>query len=130
MPYAPIIPLIMGAGLGPSTTLAGFSEVTQGKAKEGGKGGRPGWRVRLKLISYVLPSRMYHPQINSPHFSERHPSFLVEGGGGENQTSFLFRQFVFPNARPFTISACFVLPSPRSDSRRPDSLYSYMFFSH
>lgn len=39
MPYAPIIPLIMGAGLGPSTTLARFSEVTQGKVKEGGKRG-------------------------------------------------------------------------------------------
>lgn len=25
---------------------------------------------------------MYHPQISSPHFSERHPSFLVCGGGG------------------------------------------------
>lgn len=36
MPYAPIIPLIMGAGLGPSTTLAHFSEVTQGKV--GGRG--------------------------------------------------------------------------------------------
>lgn len=39
MPYAPIIPLIMGAGLGPSTTRARFSEVTQGKVKEGGKRG-------------------------------------------------------------------------------------------
>lgn len=42
MPYAPIIPLIMGAGLGPSITLALFSEVTQGKVGEGGRRGRPG----------------------------------------------------------------------------------------
>lgn len=42
MPYAPIIPLIMGAGLGPSTTLAHFSEVTQGKVEGGGEGRRLG----------------------------------------------------------------------------------------
>lgn len=45
MPYAPIIPLIMGAGLGPSVTLAHFSEVTQGKVG-GGRERRPGERGR------------------------------------------------------------------------------------
>lgn len=46
MPYAPIIPLIRRAGLGPCATLARFSEVTQGRGgDEWGGGGRGGSEI-------------------------------------------------------------------------------------
>lgn len=105
MPYAPIIPLIMRAGLGPSITLAHFSEVTQGKV--GGEGGEKtrGGRERQKLISYVFslvlrskwvrnppthPIPHVSPQINNnPHCPP--PTFLPTSplySGGET-TDFL-----------------------------------------
>lgn len=84
MPYAPIIPLIMGAGLGPSATLAHFSEVTQGKV--GGRGredqGREAeidficflssWRSKClttpptPTLSPLLPPNQQQPPPSSP----------------------------------------------------------------
>lgn len=54
--------------------------------------------------------------------SPRHPCILKE----KPQTSFLLRQFVFPNAntRPFTISACFALPKP-SEQRSPNQCFYF-----
>lgn len=119
----------MRAGLGPSITLAHFSEVTQGKV--GGRGERrPVERERQKLISYVFslfcfpngwgppppPFPISHPKSTTTptvHLllsSPRHPCILEE----KPQTSFLLCQFVFQNTstRPFTISACFALLKP------------------
>lgn len=73
------------------------------------------------------PPARITPKSTAPTSLSVTPLFLW--GEEEPQTSFLFRQFVFPNARPFTISACFALPSPRSGSRRPDPLHSNMFVS-
>lgn len=70
------------------------------------------------------------PPHTHTHSPKRHPSVSaggVGGGGEKPQTSFLFRQFVFPNAsvRPFTISACFALlkPPERSSPSRLSNVF-------
>lgn len=59
MPYAPIIPLIMGAGLGPAATLAHFSEVTQGKV--GGGGDETRREGEIDFICFLFMSKRFSP---------------------------------------------------------------------
>lgn len=91
MPYAPIIPLIMGAGLGPSITLAGSSEVTQGKAKEGGKeggGGRIESEAEIDFICFPL-LHASPPDQQPPTSPSVTPLFCVRVCGGGGTTDFL-----------------------------------------
>lgn len=101
MPYAPIIPLIMRRGLGPCTTLAHFSEVTQG---ESGGGAEIDFICFLSSLAFQLgevpppqflmslPKSTTTPTVRHLLSSPRHPYILRE----KPQTSFLLRRFVFP----------------------------------
>lgn len=86
MPYAPIIPLIMGAGLGPSITLALFSEVTQGKV---GEGGREKGETRIESEAEIdftcFPVLHVSPTDQQPPLRQASP--LCFGGVGGGQTT-------------------------------------------